>query len=100
MKIMRVYIENSVVGGYFDDEFEEATKRLFEEFREGVYKPVISTHVINELEDRAPKYVIDNLNSLNYEDYDITEEMIDLADKYMENNIVSKKYYVMDYILQ
>jgi len=93
MKTLRIYIENSVVGGYFDIEFEEATKILFEEFIEGIYKPVISTHVINELEAGAPQYVIDNLNCLNYEDYDITEEMINLADKYMENNIVSEKYY-------
>jgi len=93
MKILRVYIENSVVGGYFDEEFEKATKKLFEEFKEDLYKPVISTHVINELEDGAPQYVINNLNGLNYESHDINEEMINLADKYMENNIVSEKYY-------
>jgi hypothetical protein len=26
MKILTVYIENSVIGGYFDTEFEEPTK--------------------------------------------------------------------------
>jgi hypothetical protein len=30
MKQLRVYIENSVVGGYFDDEFKEHTCKLFE----------------------------------------------------------------------
>jgi predicted nucleic acid-binding protein len=25
----RIYIDTSVIGGYFDEEFEEATKRLF-----------------------------------------------------------------------
>jgi hypothetical protein len=29
MKQLRVYIENSVIGGYFDALFEEATKKLF-----------------------------------------------------------------------
>ena len=26
----RIYIDTSVIGGYYDDEFEEATKQLFE----------------------------------------------------------------------
>jgi len=25
----RIYIDTSVIGGYFDDEFEDASKRLF-----------------------------------------------------------------------
>jgi len=32
-KILSVYLENSVIGGYFDEEFEEPTKMLFEEFK-------------------------------------------------------------------
>jgi len=31
--ILRVYLENSVVGGYFDEEFETPTKKLFEELK-------------------------------------------------------------------
>ena len=26
----RIYIDTSVIGGYFDDEFEDHTKKLFE----------------------------------------------------------------------
>ncbi|MBI4647924.1 MAG: hypothetical protein HY738_15370 [Bacteroidia bacterium] len=29
----RIYIDNSVFGGYFDEEFEEATKQLFERIK-------------------------------------------------------------------
>jgi hypothetical protein len=29
MKILKIYIENSVVGGYFDDEFKEHTQKIF-----------------------------------------------------------------------
>jgi hypothetical protein len=36
MKILRIYIENSVIGGYFDDEFREYTLKLFDEFRKGL----------------------------------------------------------------
>jgi len=92
MKILRVYVENSVVGGYFDDEFEEPTKKLFDEFKKGNYKAVISSHVMAELEKGAPEYIIANLESINYEKYSINDEMIDLAEKYLDEGIVSEKY--------
>jgi hypothetical protein len=60
MKKLKIYIENSVIGGYFDKEFEESTKKLFEYFEKDIYIPVISTHVIDELNDGASEYVLDN----------------------------------------
>jgi len=30
MKKQRIYLDTSVLGGYFDDEFQEFTKLLFE----------------------------------------------------------------------
>jgi hypothetical protein len=93
MKILRIYIENSVIGGYFDDEFKEFTQKLFEGFRKGLYSPVISSHVIAELENGAPEYVKENLKTVDYKEYAVNEEMIQLAEKYMEQKIVSKNYY-------
>jgi len=92
LKILKVYLENSVIGGYFDVEFAEPTQRLFELFRDGTYLPVISTHVIDEINKGAPDNVRDNLLTLHYEKYEITEEMILLAEKYMEQKIVSENY--------
>ena len=34
MKPMRIYIETSVVGGYFDEEFMESTRMFFSMLRE------------------------------------------------------------------
>jgi hypothetical protein len=93
MKVLRIYIENSVIGGYFDDEFKESTIKLFEEFEKGIFKPVISAHVTTELEEGAPQHVKDNLEKLGYEFYDISQEMKELADKYMDEGIVTQKYY-------
>jgi predicted nucleic acid-binding protein len=93
MKILRIYIENSVVGGYFDDEFKEYTQKLFDKFRNGICKPVISSHVIAELENGAPERVKENLKTIDYEEYTVNEEMIKLAEKYMEQKIVSENYY-------
>jgi hypothetical protein len=90
---LRIYIENSVVGGYFDDEFKEYTHKLFDEFRKGKYKPIISSHVIAELENGAPENVKENLKTLDYEEYAVNEEMTKLAEKYIEQKIVSQNYY-------
>ena len=91
-KVLRIYLENSVIGGYFDVEFEETTKKLFKEFKKGNYKAVISSHVIAELKNGAPQYVIENLETLNYEKFEINNEMEKLAELYLEKGIVSRKY--------
>jgi predicted nucleic acid-binding protein len=93
IKILRVYVENSVIGGYFDEEFKEHTRKLFDKFKKGKYKPVISSHVIAELENGAPETVKENLKTLDYEEFMVNDEMINLAEKYMEEKIVSEKYY-------
>jgi rRNA-processing protein FCF1 len=93
IKTLKIYIENSVIGGYFDDEFKEHSRNLFEKFKSGIYKPVISSHVIAELENGAPDHVKENLKTINYDEYTVNDEMIKLAEKYMEQNIVSENYY-------
>jgi len=93
MKILRIYIENSVIGGYFDDEFKNFTQKLFEYFRNGKFKPIVSSHVIAELDNGAPDYVKENLKTINYDEYLVNDEMLKLAEKYIEQNIVSETYY-------
>jgi phosphopantetheine adenylyltransferase len=92
-KKLRIYIENSVIGGYFDNEFKSHTKKLFEKFSKGEYIAVISSHVIEELENGAPEHVKENLRNIDYEIYNVNEEIIKLSEKYMEQKIVSENYY-------
>jgi hypothetical protein len=89
---LRVYIENSVIGGYFDKEFETATRRLFEKFRTGEYIAVVSAHTFKELDDGAPEKVKENLKSINCEEHLLNDEMYTLTEKYMVKNIVSEQY--------
>ena len=93
MKKLKIYIENSVIGGYFDEEFKEYTRKLFEKFKNGQYKLVISSHVVAELENGAPDHVKKLLETIDCDDFIVNDEMTKLADKYMEQNIVSKNYY-------
>lgn len=53
---MRIYVDTSVFGGYFEPEFAEPTRRLFEMFERGEARLVLSTVTIEELE-YAPSYV-------------------------------------------
>jgi predicted nucleic acid-binding protein len=88
----RIYIDTSIVGGYFDDEFCEATKDLFERLENKEIIFVVSDLLDLELTG-APQNVKDLLHkfsSENFERIHLTEEAIQLADKYINENVVGK----------
>lgn len=94
MKKQKVYLDTSVIGGYYDKEFKEHSEKLFELFIKGEYIAVISTTTITELE-KAPEKVRNLLLTIPEENIvkiEITQEMIDLADMYLEESIVTTKY--------
>ena len=88
----RIYIENSVIGGYFDKEFEVPTRKLFNKFRAEEYIAVVSAHTFKELDDGAPEKVKENLKTINYEEHLLNNEMYILTEKYMDRKIVSEQY--------
>lgn len=47
---MKIYIDTSVIGGCFDEEFAEWSNKLFDEFRKGKKIAVISDQTLQELE--------------------------------------------------
>ena len=47
--IQRIYIDTSVIGGCFDDEFSEGSNLLIEEFKSGVKICVFSDLTLDEL---------------------------------------------------
>jgi predicted nucleic acid-binding protein len=88
----RIYIDTSVVGGYFDDEFSEATKGLFERLENKDIIFVVSDLLDLELTG-APQNVKDllhNYSADNFERVQLTEEAIKLADTYITENVVGK----------
>lgn len=48
---LRIYIDTSVVGGYFDEEFSDATRRLFERL-ENKEKPFDAVKMMREIRDK------------------------------------------------
>ena len=90
--IKKYYIDTSVFGGYFDTEFEDITKQLFKEILNGEIVILYSVMTESELVD-APEKIKDFVRSLpqqSIEFIEITEESIELADRYIAENVVGK----------
>ena len=88
----RVYIDTSVVGGYFDDEFQVDTLPFFDRVRNGEITILVSDLLIAELL-RAPDFVKELLTSINdqYKEYvKLTPEASGLANQYIEAKVVGK----------
>ena len=88
----RIYIDTSVVGGYFDEEFKEVTTALFKrlEIREIIF--VVSDLLDLELIN-APQRVRELLHNYSADKFvrvELTEEAIKLADTYIAENVVGK----------
>jgi len=92
MKQQRIYIDTSIVGGFFDKEFAKDTKMLFQrlEIKEIVF--VISDLLREELQG-APEQVRKLFDNYSYDCLEtvmLTEEAKVLADKYIAENVVGR----------
>ena len=88
----KYYIDTSVFGGCFDEEFETITILLFNSIIEEKNVILYSELTENEMEN-APQKVKDFIigfpkNLIEF--IEITSEAIDLADKYISENVVGK----------
>ena len=88
----RIYIDTSIIGGFFDVEFSLETQALFERLQRKEFIFVISDLLLQELQN-APQKVRDLLNNYDtdcFEPIMLTEEAKELADKYIAENVVGK----------
>ena len=92
MKKDRIYIDTSVVGGFFDIEFEVETKLLFKRLENKEIIFVISDFMDIELE-RAPEKVKNLLYKYPNECFEriiLTEEAKELGEQYVKENVVGQ----------
>ena len=88
----RIYIDTSIVGGYFDQEFKEATIKLFERFENNEIIFVVSDLLDLELIN-APIHVRELLlkySADKFERIEFTEDAIKLADTYILDKVVGR----------
>ena len=88
----KIYVDTSIIGGFFDEEFKEATALLFQrlENREIVFvvSDLLDYELINatvNVRELLLKYPADFFERVN-----LTEEAIKLADAYIDEKVVGK----------
>lgn len=93
MKTPRFYLDTSVFGGFFDEEFAAPTQRLFEELWSGRFVGLLSDVSLRELR-RAPAEVValqergDGVWELLAE----TQESLNLSAAYIQAGVVSERF--------
>jgi predicted nucleic acid-binding protein len=89
---LRVYIDTSVVGGYFDDEFEDVTKLFFDRIFKKDFLVYFSE--ISEAElSLAPDFVRDLKSKIPTDSYrylELDDESRELAETYIQEKILGK----------
>lgn len=88
----RFYLDTSVFGGVFDEEFDEFTLQLFERIKVGkiicIYSELVETELV-----KAPKKVRDffaHLPKESLEKVEITDDILALATKYIDEKVVGE----------
>jgi len=92
MKRQRIYIDPSIIGGFFDTEFEKETKMLFQRLENKEIIFVISDLLFKELENAPPnvKYLLENYDKKFLEEVIATNEVSELAERYIAEKVVGR----------
>ncbi len=93
-KKTRIYVDTSVIGGCFDREFELWSNGLFEDFKTGIFIPVVSEIVTAEIAE-VPNNVITKYSELlkyNPEILELNDEVFELANAYLNKQILSENF--------
>lgn len=94
MKVPRVYLDTSVLGGCFDAAFGVWSLKLLDEVRDGRFIPVLSDLVAIEVAT-APANVQTcyvDVTSRQAEILAVTDAALDLADQYQRRGILTAKF--------
>jgi predicted nucleic acid-binding protein len=89
---MKIYIDTSVYGGYYDDEFEKPTKELFRRIRSGwfevIYSDVVDSEVAKAPSNVKRLYALYKKNAIRVA---ITPQVVALARLYITQKVLPEK---------
>ena len=90
MRRLRVYVDTSVIGGCFDEEFAKESRALVEAAREGRFVLLLSDLLAAELGAGTPELqdVLQGLAAESFESVAISEESVRLRDAYLMAGVV------------
>lgn len=92
---MKFYVDTSVWGGADDKEFSDWTIPFFDQARQGKFTIVLSDVTIGELQ-KVPEIIRSLPTTIppNFlELVSITEEQLNLADKYIQEGVLTAKFH-------
>jgi len=91
-RIQRIYLDTSVIGGYYDSEFEEDTRILFEKIKLEQFHVVLSDITEGELQEASEmiRNLFIELSAGLATKIELTEEAVQLADTYLAEKVVGK----------
>ena len=94
MKKLRIYIDTSVIGGCFDQEFSKWSNGLMKDFKLENFQPIVSEIVAVEIA-KAPQHVRDKYSevlALGAEQLNVDDEVDILAEAYEKAKILTPKF--------
>lgn len=94
MKIPRIYLDTSVIGGCFDEEFQVWSNSLFTDIESGLFKVVTSEIVAAEIAD-APEIVQNKYKELLSFGAEIlleSDESVSILNEYKRLGILTPKF--------
>ena len=91
-KRLTLYVDTSVIGGYFDVEFEKETKILFDNIENQKFEIMYSSVTDDELLNAPEKVrnLLSTIQNLLIKKVNLTEEAVKLADTYISEGVVGK----------
>jgi len=92
MKRQRIYIDTSIVGGFFDKEFEKETKLLFKRLEEEEVVFLLSDVLKKELLQAPPhvKNLLQQYEKQCFEHVELTKEAEILANCYIAEKVIGQ----------
>lgn len=91
-RVAKIYLDTSVIGGFYDSEFEEETQILFEKIKLGQFHVIYSNTTEEELLGAPEKVqeLLPNLPENLKTKVELSEEAVNLADTYLAENVVGR----------
>ena len=94
MKVPTLYLDTSVIGGGFDDEWKEATRELFRQAGLGLFRLAASVVTAREVQGAPPE--VQQHFAATFTDpaqiHELTDEAESLAQAYLAAGVVTPKY--------
>src|SRR2546425_2338591 len=89
-----LYLDSSVIGGYYDDEFQEATRTLWKQMEQGRFRFIASVLLQQEIEGAPARVRRLMERTFTREDsiLPMTDEALSLAEAYLQNKVVPETY--------